>query len=321
MTSKALIDFCTLFDQNYLHKGLALYYSLKAHCRGFTLWILCMDQATYRVLDRLHLGSVQLVEVESLKDEALLSTRPSRSPAEFCWTCTAPWVQHVLAHVPVDGLVAYLDADLFFYSDPSPIFAELDGGSILIHEHRFAPQYRSWEKTSGVFNVGLVAFRNDRAAHRCLSWWRARCLEACTLNADEGHCGDQKYLDDWPSRFPGVLVLQHKGAGVAPWNIGNYAITGGKGGVTVDGSPLVFYHFHSFKLTARRVLGRRIAIASPSYQFTRKQLALIYRPYLRTLNRADDVIRAIEPGFKAGLQPLSWSEAARCWLRGSLVLE
>ncbi len=312
--------FCTLFDKNYLYRGLALYHSLLTHSPQSTLWVLCMDELSHTVLDRLHLERMHLVQFDVIGDEGLDAVRTSRSPAELCWSSTASWLQFVQTQLPTGAVVAYVDADLFFCSTPEPIFAELGDQSILIHEHRFAPQYKSWEATSGTYNVGLVAFRNDPIGHECLAWWRTKCLDACALDPTNGYCGDQKYLDDWPTRFPGVAVLQHKGGGLAPWNVANYTVQQGPNGVTVDGLPLIFYHFHSLQQTDRRIAGRRLAIASRNYTFTRRQVSLIYGPYVRALAAAAKSVRAVAPDFHSGLQSAGWRELFKYWLRGSVLL-
>ncbi len=281
-----------------------------------------MDDSTYVLLQRLKLDEVRLVRIEALlDDEALRDVRAHRSPAEFCWTCTAPWVSYVMAQEPCQPLVTYLDADLFFYSDPKPVFAELTGRSILIHEHRFSPEYRAWEATSGIYNVGLVAFKNDAASRECLDWWRWACLEKCALDPAAGSCGDQKYLDDWPARFPGVAVLQHRGAGVAPWNIANYTLAHNGACITVDAEPLIFYHFHSLLQTNIRLLRRRIVVASRGYRYTRQQMSLIYRPYVRVLNQVLTSVHKVAPDFSGGLCSLGLRELVEYWLQGKIVAE
>ena len=67
--------FCTYFDQNYLSRGLALYYSLREHCHAFKLWVLCIDQGVYDILAKLDLPGVHPLTLEEfeLNDELLLS--------------------------------------------------------------------------------------------------------------------------------------------------------------------------------------------------------------------------------------------------------
>ena len=45
--------FCTLFDVNYLDKGIVLYKSLERVCQTFKLYVFCFDDKTYEVLNQL----------------------------------------------------------------------------------------------------------------------------------------------------------------------------------------------------------------------------------------------------------------------------
>ena len=67
-------SFCTLFDSNYLPRGLALYRSLQRHCPAFRLWVFCMDIEAERILRQLDLPDltiVPLVELERHDSELL----------------------------------------------------------------------------------------------------------------------------------------------------------------------------------------------------------------------------------------------------------
>jgi hypothetical protein len=311
--------FCTLFDRNYLYKGLALYQSLAAHRKDFRLWILCMDDVTSSTLGRMRLENVELVSLEDFEDEALRKAKQERTAAEYCWTCTAPLILHVMHRDPKAVHVAYLDADLFFYSDPRPIYMELGDKSILIIEHRYSPERKSWESTSGIYNVSMVIFKNDRHAAECLNWWREQCLMACRKDAEAGLCGDQKYLDDWPTRFENVVVLQHKGGGLAPWNIANYRLTSRDGKVYVDSDELIFYHFHSLHISERHMVVKRPILAAWGYGFTRRQLALVYSPYVRELREAVRKVEQMSPGFSWGYTRLGVREMLLALRWGNLL--
>lgn len=312
--------FCTLFDRNYLCKGLALFESLRAHCLEFTLWILCMDDATYSILERMGLENVRLISLRDFEDDALREAKRNRTSAEYCWTCTAPLVLFVIQNEPTADLVAYVDADVFFYSSPQPIYDELSGGSTLIVGHRFSSQYQALEETSGIYNVSMVVFRRDRDGLQCLTWWKERVIEACRLDPEAGLCGDQKYLDDWPTRFRNVVVLQHKGGGLAPWNISNYRLSRKNGDIYVDSDQLVFYHFHSLQILEKRFLTKRAFLASRGYRFTKEQLALVYEPYARELERAIKKVKELVPEFISGDPSLKLLDILRAYRNGNLLL-
>ena len=145
--------YCTLFDRNYLFKGLALYRSLEAVSVDFTLHVLCMDDITYDLLRQLNLPRARLIRRKDFEDPELLRVKPTRTVAEYCWTCTPSLPLYVLKNSQEIDLVTYLDADLFFFSSPEPIYKELGDKSILIVEHRLAPPFAA-HSVNGKYNVG-----------------------------------------------------------------------------------------------------------------------------------------------------------------------
>lgn len=277
-----MVYFCTYFDSNYFIKGLALYRSLVRHVASFHLWVLCFDDLTYETLQKLSLPEVVPISLRDFEEEdkELLQAKSNRSRIEYYFTCTPSLPLYILRNYPEVNMLTYLDADLLFFSDPSPIYQELGNGSVLIVGHRF-PSHLRHQENRGIYNVGFLSFRRDNIGLQCLCWWRDRCLEWCYDRVEDGRFADQKYLDDWPTRFPGVVVLQHKGAGLAPWNVENYSLCLENGHVLVDSQVLVFFHFHGVKQIRRWLYDPDLA----GYGICANSLLKrrIYSPYVREL--------------------------------------
>jgi len=247
--------FCTYFDQNYLARGLALYRSLKRHCSEFKLWVLCLDNAAYEILEKLDLPGVYLIAMEAFErnDEPLRSAKQSRSKIAYYFTCTPSLSLYILNNWPEVDLITYVDADIFFFASPMPLFEELGNSSVAIIGHRFPTHLQDLEKY-GIYNVGWLSFRRDENALICLRWWRERCLEWCYDRVEDGRYADQKYLDDWPERFRNVIVLKHKGANLAPWNLANYRLFRDGARLLVDEQPLIFFHFNGLEIIISQYL-------------------------------------------------------------------
>jgi hypothetical protein len=303
--------FCTLFDSAYLSRGLAMYESLARHCEDFVLYVFPFDDRALQVLQSLALPKVVVVPQRDFEDEELLRVKPTRSSAEYCWTCTASIVLHVLKRHG-HAICTYLDADIHFHASPDPLLAELGGDDILITEHRYSPR-NDFTATAGVYCVQFVSFRNTARGLAALQWWREACIESCEIDPQAGKCGDQKYLDDWTQRFQGVHVLRHLGGGLAPWNVEQYAFDAGApspGREIGSGRRFqpVFYHFHGLKLST----GGRVRITGASYLICREAIDYFYRPYLRHL---DDIGRRLaargfdfDPHGRVQDAPPAWSE-------------
>src|SRR5206468_9462932 len=200
------------------------------------------------VLARLALPGLHAIALEDFEkdDKELLAAKRTRTRIEYYFTCSPSLPLHILSHHPHVDVITYLDADLGFFADPRPLYEEIGDRSIAIIGHRFPPDLHEWVRY-GIYNVGWLSFRRDRHAMACLGWWRERCLEWCYDRCEDGRFADQKYLDDWPTRFQGVVVLMNKGANLAPWNLANYTIRWDRDRVWVDDDPLIFFHFHRLR--------------------------------------------------------------------------
>jgi hypothetical protein len=286
--------FCTYFDVNYLTKGLALYRSLARQAVAFRLWVLCFDEPTYEILSYLDLPEITPISLAEFErgDADLLRAKTNRSRVEYYFTCTPSLPLYVLNNYPDIEVISYLDADLFFFSSPAPIYQELADKSILIVEHRFPPHLREREKVNGTYNVGFVSLRKNSIGVQCLEWWRERCLEWCYDRPEDGRFADQKYLDDWPVRFPQVVVLQHKGAGLAPWNVTNYTLNLANNQMFVDSQPLVFYHFHGFRQIYRWLYDPQLTAYGARADHLLKYH--IYYSYIRELAEVDRWLHGLE---------------------------
>lgn len=293
--------YCTYFDRNYLVRGLSLIRSLNQYENNFTLYVVCLDELTRIILHRLNLPNVILVplhEVET-RDLSLSAAKKNRNLVEYYWTLT-PSIILYLFRVHRLKQITYLDSDMLFFSSPDPIFEEFGDHSILIHPHRFSDKMRGGE-IYGIYNVGLMSFRNDTDGLACLKWWRDRCNEWCYARLEDGKFGDQLYLNQFPHLFGNVYVLQHPGAGIAPWNHEQYKVV--KEPVTgttyVDNYPLVFYHFHSLKFFQPNIIFTMAY--NSNYDFSKEILEICYLPYLYSLHESIAAVWEIMDEYAFGL--------------------
>ena len=279
--------YCTYFDRNYMARGLTLFLSLRVHNPGCQLWVLCLDELAFEVLSLLALPGLRPIALEDFEagDAALLQAKQNRSRVEYYFTCSPSLPRYLFRIQPDLEAITYLDADMYFFGPPTAIFQEIGDASIAIIGHRFPPSGAAMAELFGINNVGWLTFRRDEPAATCLQWWRQQCLDWCSDSHTHGQYGDQKYLDDWPTRFAGVHVIEHKGANVAPWNLTTYPIHRRQGQVWVGDQPLIFFHFQGLKRNSARFYNPQF----PEYierveAVVRRQ---VYAPYIAQLQAVE----------------------------------
>lgn len=271
--------FCTLLNKNYLSRGITLYESLKKVTQDFLLYALAFDNMTFAILSRIHDERLIPIRLEDCESSELLKVKPNRTLVEYCWTLTPHTIKYILEKFG-HKRCTYIDADIYFFSDPKKLLNELGNKSVLITEHRYTSKYNQ-SATSGKYCVQFITITNNAKGLEVLNWWCNSCIKWCFNRFEDGKFGDQKYLDDWTTRFQGVHELVHIGGGVAPWNVQQYNIKEDSGLIKVIYKDmeydLVFYHFHGFKIY------KNYAIDYAHYELNKDVINTIYKVYLKHL--------------------------------------
>lgn len=289
------MNFVTLFDKNYLSRGIALYQSLQKNCSAdFCLYVLALDDFVADFFTA-NAGEYKNVIVETLSQikaayPVLEKLQQQRTRAEFSWTLSSFSIQYVIKKYSLASCT-YLDADTYFYADPQTLLDEVGEKSVLITPHNYTPRYDQ-SATSGRYCVQFVYFKNDEDGNKVLEWWRAACEECCCGVPANGKFGDQKYLDDWLSRFSGIVhECQNVGAGVAPWNVQKFDVREAGDALFVTDkitkitSQVIFFHFHSLK--AYLINGQK-KWQLCGYEISPDVVEIFYKKYIRTLNHIEE---------------------------------
>jgi hypothetical protein len=278
-----MLNFCTLFNVRYLAKGLALYNSLLRTCPQFHLYIVAFDDITYQILSQQQLAHATLIKLDELETTELLSVKQTRTIAEYCWTCTPFTVKYCIEKFGLDHCT-YLDADIYFYNDPTPLITGMGDNSVLITPHNYYHLYDQ-SAVSGIYCVQFVAFKNTAAGLSVLNWWANACLKWCYAKYEDGKMGDQKYLDSWPYMFDGVQICKAPGLGLAPWNAIGFDVVVKTDKIEVERSPLYFYHFHALNYLSNKKWH------TGGYQIPQTIVDNIYKPYILELLAIDRSVR------------------------------
>jgi len=250
--------YTTLFDSNFLIRGAACLRSLArtagrpVHVLVLALDDLCAQQLMAVVGPLPATVTVECLPLRTLEARfpALERARANRSLVEYYFTLTPFLCREAITRLVPGAHAVYIDADVYFFSDPEVVLAHCRDHPVVVTEHRFPSRLAHLGDLYGRFNVGWLAFDHSPAAEACLESWADQCLESCADRPEQGRFADQKYLDQWPERVPGLLVLDHRGVNAAPWNITGCQVRRGEPVPSVDSSPLIAYHFHRLRRLA-----------------------------------------------------------------------
>lgn len=284
--------FCTLFNKNYLDKGLALYYSINKHIINYKLYIFAFDKMTCDILKKINLDNVVVVFINDICDDELWNVKNERTEGEFCWTCTPIIIKHVLEKFN-EKWCTYLDADCYFFASPAKELKKLinSGNSVGIVEHRFKKDgdYARYVKRNGKYCIQFNTFLNNKQGIEVLNEWRENCLKWCYARYENGLFGDQLYLNSWCNDYNCIYEIKNHGIGMAPWNINNYTLKS-KGKfilfedyITKESFKLIYYHFQAIKYLNKYIVYLNIWKGKKNDHYSK--IKIIYGEYFKIIKK------------------------------------
>lgn len=178
------------------------------------------------------------------------------SATELCCAAKAYVLDYLLGRAPARRFV-YLDSDIYVFARLDAMIARLDEADFVVTPHTIQPlpaPERFWEKPSlgdlagaGVFNAGMIAMRRSAAAGEFLQTWKRLVAGPGAFVSGLGAQAEQNSFN-WISCFvESYAVLRDTAYNVAYWNLHDRSLRCvGDGRWTVDGRPLVTFHFSGF---------------------------------------------------------------------------
>ena len=121
-------------------------------------------------------------EVESFYPELIIAKR-NRSLVEYYFTLSPVFPLYILETYKISQITT-MDADMFFFSNPEPLFNEIEKYSISIMRHNFS-EGLIYKEIYGKYNVSFQSFKNNEEGLQCLRKWKEQCIEWCYDTLEE----------------------------------------------------------------------------------------------------------------------------------------
>lgn len=250
-------NLCTIADNNFTEKVLALNSSLERHQKDYILHLLCVDDQIYNRCNHPNIKKYKLQDLIG-KDKSLersISNPPSREALlntgnnfeaaqrlQFLWSLSPYFTWWCIDNLDIED-VLYVDSDIYFYKSLEDIYESVEGHNIGLVEHRCP-----YNPVNGKYNVGIVFFRNNFDSYKTLTWWKNCLLKPDNEYAEtHGTCGDQKYLEVFESLSDSVKILDEDIGHLAPWNFNFHQYVDNKIVWNNMKQEVTYCHFSNFK--------------------------------------------------------------------------
>lgn len=299
-------NYCSIYSEEYLYKGLLLYKSLEKHDKDFRLFLIFLSDNGKQIFESLDLRNAVCLSISDIEeyDADMLTAKETRNIKEYIWTAKASVMLYLLKHYEDLDHIIWLDGDTFFFSSPDPIYDEWGEDSILLTDEGFNGPYEYLSRKHGVYNTGLMGFKRDSESTKCLDYFRDKLLEWCYDRFEPGLWSDQMHVCDWPERFNNVRVIKNPGINLTPFklfriNVEEKGIVRSIGeDIFINDTKLVFYHYYGFGYFD----DEQFDLCSYDMTFSDQAIRAIYYPYIDASIAAVRSIRDNSRNYYTGMQ-------------------
>jgi hypothetical protein len=269
--------FFTICSRNYLAYALALRRSLTQHEPSTPFFIYLADAP----LDPTDAPDANIIPADQLGLSNLLDMAFRYTVMEFNTAIKADCFLDLLTRRGFDAAI-YLDPDIQVFAPLADVHTALaSGASAVLTPHLLGPLPAGAYPTesdilkSGVFNLGFAAFTNRFESLDFIRWWARRLHSECYSAPEKGLFVDQKFVDFAPAFIQRLTVLRHPSYNVAYWNTATRMVARTSAGFTVNGEPLVFFHFSGVvpgnpEIFSKHVSGRKLDVETPIADLVRQ---------------------------------------------------
>lgn len=237
--------FFTICSRNYLSYALTLQRSLMQHEPDVPFFIYLADES----LEIGQLPAATIIPVCDLTLPDLLNMAFRYTVMEFNTAIKADCFLDLLTRRGFEAAV-YLDPDIQVFAPMDEVHATLArGASAVLTPHVLGPLPPGAFPDeidilkSGVFNLGFAAFARTEESLSFIRWWAGKLHSDCYSAPERGLFVDQRFVDFAPALIEHLSILRHPAYNVAYWNTARRTVASSNGQYTVDGLPLVFFHF------------------------------------------------------------------------------
>ena len=160
------------------------------------------------------------------------------------------------------GSAVYLDPDIFVYRPLAEVREGLARAPLVLTPHMTRPLRGAASPndhvilTSGAYNLGFMAVRNEPQIEALLDWWAEKLEFDCRVDFASGLFTDQKWMDLAPGLVSDLALLRTPALNLAYWNLEGRELSRGAEGWRVDGERLGFFHFSGFDPARPDLLSR-----------------------------------------------------------------
>lgn len=287
-----MIIFGTLADKSYIPRLITMLFSLNRVSSDFKVLVLALDNYTEQLLYDLNIANVEIISLEEFENEipTLQAVKKKRNLIEYIFTLTSALPYYLFLQKVECEFYIYIDADMYFFSDPCRIIKELSPETnVLLTPHNYSSK-NSNLLIYGKYNTGFIAFRNSLPALQISRWWFESCINWCMDKPFEGKYADQKYLENFADIGDGVIESHEFGLNLGPWALDNIkSIYKSDFGVDVNNQQLIAMHFSGifsnrfFFLCGTWTYGR--VMRTRIYKY-------IYKPFLSELIKTQSHLAA-----------------------------
>jgi len=227
---------CTLFDFNYMDKGLVMIESLLKYNTNLKIHVLCLDQESFQICNKIKEIKTYLLDDLEKEDENLLKIKNRNIKEElgdwydlgdhayYCYSLT-PYFTNYILEKHSEEAVLYCDSDLVFYESLEILKKEIKEKDCGLVTHKNQSSFYNHESRTGNYNVGIIYFKKSNPGITISRFWKDLMFNCKNQFAkSHGTCGDQKYLELFEPIFgkDKIQVIEGEIGHGAPWNFENF---------------------------------------------------------------------------------------------------